>query len=325
MNTSERAQVRQTLLAQGFDRTSFTNDISGVGDYTETWAHPDGTVMEIKWSARTQREDANQWTDALDKALDRAEPRRLRPDDSSGSIDAATLDKVAREVAAIAAPDGARYYRGAPEAFAPYLNREITVTVHHTDGHETLTGYPYDSWRFPHTAVGLRVHFAKNNVAAGGDYIVLPDDTRWTLTPTDGGKGYEHIPQAIAPPAEPVVDAPGMYEETDMGIDLPASDEEDTIPSGFTGNQVNPEWLRFALDQHTIITARDETGKATSLAGYPVEAYRWGAAVAVRVTAELGGAENGDLIVLPDHVAWEVVPTDHPEQALFHYAPEATL
>lgn len=57
MDTTERASLRQALIAQGLRRTGYTADISGVGDYAETWTHPDGTVTTVQWAPR-ERDDA---------------------------------------------------------------------------------------------------------------------------------------------------------------------------------------------------------------------------------------------------------------------------
>lgn len=52
MNSEQRKQVRQSLTNRDFRRTRATDDLSAVGDYTETWAHDDGTTITIAWAPR---------------------------------------------------------------------------------------------------------------------------------------------------------------------------------------------------------------------------------------------------------------------------------
>ena len=52
MNTEQRRQVRQNLLDQNFSRTGCTQDLNGTGEYTETWAHADGTVVTVEWGPK---------------------------------------------------------------------------------------------------------------------------------------------------------------------------------------------------------------------------------------------------------------------------------
>lgn len=53
MNTAQRATVRTGLLDQGFTRVDFSDDITGRGDYTETFRHTDGTTVTINWAPKT--------------------------------------------------------------------------------------------------------------------------------------------------------------------------------------------------------------------------------------------------------------------------------
>lgn len=52
MHSGERFHIRMALRNQGMDRTWYTTDISGAGDYSEVWRHPDGTEVTIQWAKR---------------------------------------------------------------------------------------------------------------------------------------------------------------------------------------------------------------------------------------------------------------------------------
>jgi hypothetical protein len=52
MNKAQRSRVRESLIERGFERSGATDDLTGLGAYTETWTHPDGTTTEVKWSVR---------------------------------------------------------------------------------------------------------------------------------------------------------------------------------------------------------------------------------------------------------------------------------
>lgn len=98
MNSTQRRDLRLALINAGFTRTACTDDVSGVGDYAETFTHTDGDAVSIQWSPRHVPDGQNQWKTALDATLDRQEPRAPRPDDSSGSIDAETLRRVSDDL-----------------------------------------------------------------------------------------------------------------------------------------------------------------------------------------------------------------------------------
>lgn len=51
MTTEERQNLRIALQSQGMHRTSYTNDDTGTGVYTETWSR-DGAQVIIQWSAK---------------------------------------------------------------------------------------------------------------------------------------------------------------------------------------------------------------------------------------------------------------------------------
>lgn len=103
MDTTQRANVRRALLGTGFDRTAHGSDLAGVGDYTETWTHPDGTTVKIEWAPRdTTRTPGDKWRTALDQVLDRHLPTGHRPDDSSGSMTPDLLASAATQVAGLA-------------------------------------------------------------------------------------------------------------------------------------------------------------------------------------------------------------------------------
>lgn len=51
MTTEERKALREALSANGFKRIGYTPDLSGKGDYTETWANG-MNVVSVAWSVR---------------------------------------------------------------------------------------------------------------------------------------------------------------------------------------------------------------------------------------------------------------------------------
>lgn len=51
MTREQRQALRESLIAQGFERQFFTNDIGGTGEYTEYWKLGD-TEVRIEWGAR---------------------------------------------------------------------------------------------------------------------------------------------------------------------------------------------------------------------------------------------------------------------------------
>jgi hypothetical protein len=55
MTREQRQALRESLIAQGFDRSGFTNDLEGTGQYREYWINGDAgheTIVEIRWGAR---------------------------------------------------------------------------------------------------------------------------------------------------------------------------------------------------------------------------------------------------------------------------------
>lgn len=108
MNTAERTQKRQALIAEGFHRTRCSDDLAGTGAYTETWTHADGTTVTIDWAPRTtdasgsDEERSNPWRTALRKVVDSAEP--VTPvEDWSGSMTPQMLQRIDTEVKALVA------------------------------------------------------------------------------------------------------------------------------------------------------------------------------------------------------------------------------
>lgn len=51
MTREQRQALRESLIAQGFERTAFTNDFSGTGVYSEFW-WLGSTEIVIRWGAR---------------------------------------------------------------------------------------------------------------------------------------------------------------------------------------------------------------------------------------------------------------------------------
>lgn len=50
---AKRRALRQVLKLQGFDRTHYSGDVDGTGQYRETWAHPLLGEVRIEWGPRT--------------------------------------------------------------------------------------------------------------------------------------------------------------------------------------------------------------------------------------------------------------------------------
>lgn len=102
MNTTERTNVRTALIATGFKRAAYTGDLSGKGNYTETWTHDDGSTITIEWADR-EAASKDHWRTTLDEV--RASHRSAHPEvsDSSGSITPEVLTSVEEQVRQYAA------------------------------------------------------------------------------------------------------------------------------------------------------------------------------------------------------------------------------
>lgn len=51
MTSEQRKALREALIAQGFERYDFSNDIEGTGEYTEWWKNGD-TEVTLDWGKR---------------------------------------------------------------------------------------------------------------------------------------------------------------------------------------------------------------------------------------------------------------------------------
>lgn len=211
MDTTQRAAVRQSLLATGFNRTGIGSDVSGVGDYTETWTHADGSTIALTWAPREVSAPRNRWRATLDEALDRREPVRPRPDDSSGSIDAATLASASEQVQQIAAatesPDGSYGWDGKPvqpEVLVRFLNQPVRISRVDatTSATETREGVVHDVFRFSETALAVRLS-ERAEAEVGDNVMVLGDDEVWRVE----GTGTPALADEVWHPRHPLAGA----------------------------------------------------------------------------------------------------------------------
>lgn len=158
MNSTQRRGLRLTLTERGFTRTSFTDDLSAVGDYTETWTHTDGTTVEVKWAPR----------EAPAPVAD-PEDRTLTESRTAGW-------------AGTAVP---------PEAFARFLNKSVRISCVQSNGTcEVREGVVADVWRLDHTSLGVRLDGTPEK-QAGDNVIVLRDDAVWRVALTGVPEGTD--------------------------------------------------------------------------------------------------------------------------------------
>lgn len=57
MDKETRRMIRQMLVVSGSKRASFTT-VEPDGSYTETWAHPDGSVIALAWGGASEPDES---------------------------------------------------------------------------------------------------------------------------------------------------------------------------------------------------------------------------------------------------------------------------
>lgn len=156
MNSSQRRGLRLTLTERGFTRTGYTDDLSGVGDYTENWTHTDGTVVEVKWAPRE-----------VPMPVAAPEDRTLTESRTAGWSGTAVP----------------------PEAFARFLNKPVRISCIQPNGScEVREGVVRDVWRFDSTSLGIRLSDTPSPDQTGA---VLPDDAVWRVELTGVPQGTD--------------------------------------------------------------------------------------------------------------------------------------
>lgn len=156
MNSSQRRGLRLTLTERGFTRTAYTDDLSGVGDYTETFTHPDGTVVEVKWT-----------------------PREV------AAPVAAPEDRILTETRASGWTGGAVPL----EVLTRFLNKPVRISCVQPDGSTKVSeGVVRDVLRFDATSLGVSL---RGPAASGHIGAVLPDDAVWRVALTGVPQGTD--------------------------------------------------------------------------------------------------------------------------------------
>lgn len=156
MNTTQRQTLRRNLIDAGFDRTGYTDDIRGTGDYTENWTHTDGSTVEVKWAPRE-----------APAPVAAPEERNLTETRTAGWTGTAVP----------------------PEALARFLNKPVRISRIQPNGTcEVREGVVRDVWRFDSTSLGVRLSDTPSPDQTGA---VLPDDAVWRVALTGVPQGTD--------------------------------------------------------------------------------------------------------------------------------------
>lgn len=161
MDSAQRRGLRRTLTERGFTRTDYTDDISAVGDYTETFTHTDGTVVEVKWAPRE-----------APAPVAAPEDRTLTETRTSGWTGGSVP----------------------PETLARFRNKPVRISCVQPDGSTKVTeGVVGAVLRFDATSLGvtLRDPATTSHPATMGHGAVLPDDAVWRVALTGVPEGTD--------------------------------------------------------------------------------------------------------------------------------------